>query len=75
MRRASFVACAVLLVLAGCSKSPGSDQAVSRKSVQPNWDAAANPFVVAGWKSGDRASWEGQLTSRAQNQNEYLRVR
>ena len=76
MRRTAFVACAVLLAaLAGCGKSPGSDTAAARRGVQPNWDAAANPFVVQGWKSGDRASWEGQLSARAQNQNEYLRVR
>ena len=60
--------------LAACGKPAGSDQAASRKGGQPAWDAAADPFVVAGWKSGDKASWQEQMTRRAQGQNEYPRV-
>ena len=75
MRRMALLASAVLLAaLAGCGKSPGSETAASRKVGQPAWEAAANPFVVAGWTSGDRASWQEQMNKRAQNQNEFLRV-
>ena len=75
MRRIAVFACALLLAaLAACGKPSGSDAAVSRKAGQPAWDAAANPFVVAGWTSGDRASWQEQMNKRAQTQNEFLRV-
>ena len=61
--------------LAGCGERvQSSDQLASRRSLQPQWDAAANPFVVPGWKSGDQASWQAQMSKRGQNQNEYLRV-
>ena len=33
------------------------------------------PFTVPGWKQGDKASWEQQLKTRAQNgQNDYTKV-
>ncbi len=73
-----IVSSAVLLmlatVLAGCGDRARSDPLASRRNLQPPWDAAANPFVVPGWKSGDQASWQAQMTQRAQNQNEYLRT-
>jgi hypothetical protein len=74
MRRAlALVAGAALMgMLAACGAKP--DQGVAKRSEQPSWDAAADPFVVTGWKSGDKASWQQQMTVRAQNQNEYLRV-
>ena len=75
----SAPAAAVLLslaaTLAGCGeRSQSSDQLASRRGLQPAWDAAANPFVVPGWKSGDQASWQAQMTKRAQNQNEFVRL-
>ena len=78
MRR-PVVSAAVLLLLAatlaGCGeRAQTSDQLASRRSLQPPWDAAANPFVVSGWKSGDQASWQAQMTKRAQNQNEFVRL-
>jgi len=63
------------MVVAGCAeRAQTSDQLGSRRSLQPSWDAAADPFVVPGWKSGDQASWQAQMTKRAQNQNEYVRL-
>jgi hypothetical protein len=75
MRRAlALVAGAALgVLLAACGSQP--EPGVAKRAEQPPWDAAADPFVVAGWKSGDKASWQEQMTARAQNQNEYLRVR
>lgn len=70
-RIATVAASACLLTLMGCSQTGTS---ISRSAQQPPWEAAANPFVVPGWKSGDQASWQQQMTQRAQNQNEYLRT-
>lgn len=65
----------LVAVLAGCGgPKTAADQAGSRRGLQPAWEAAANPFVVPGWKSGDQASWQAQMTKRAQNQNEFVRL-
>jgi hypothetical protein len=73
MKSLLLLACA--LSLAACGGPSGkADQIVSKKATRPSWDAAANPFVVSGWTSGDKASWQEQMTKRAQNQNEYLRT-
>ena len=77
MKRQLFSITALLILaatVAGCGEHARSDQLASRRNLQPAWDAAADPFVVPGWKSGDRASWQAQETARAQNQNEYLRT-
>lgn len=60
--------------LAGCEKDQTS-VASSRLATQPPWDAAADPFVAPGWTSGDKASWLAEVNRRAQNQNEYVRIR
>ena len=73
MKRLLALVCAVLL--AACGGSSGkAEQAASKKAVQPAWEAAADPFVAPGWKSGDKPSWQEQITKRAQGQNEYLRA-
>ncbi len=78
MRRPGALAAVLLLLavtLAGCGeRAQTSDQLASRRGLQPAWDAAANPFVEPGWKSGDQASWQAQMTKRAQNQNEFVRL-
>ncbi len=73
MKRSLALVCALLLAACG-GPSGKADPVVSKKAAQPSWDAAADPFVVPGWKSGDKASWQEQMTKRAQNQNEYLRT-
>ena len=60
--------------LAGCEKDQSS-VASSRLATQPPWDAAADPFVVPGWTSGDKASWLAEVNRRTQSQNEYGRIR
>jgi len=67
------IVCALLLAACG-GPSGKADAPTARSADQPPWEAAANPFVVPGWTSGDKASWQAQMTQRAQNQNEYLRA-
>ena len=74
MKRTVIAAAGLLVftaLLAGCDQRAAP---VASRNVQPSWEAAAGPFVVPGWKSGDKASWQEQITKRAQNQNEYLRA-
>ena len=40
------------------------------------YQGAQNGFVAAGWKAGDKTSWELALKARGQNtQNEYNRTK
>ncbi len=64
---------AALGLLAACGETSTADQTV-RKSDRPAYEGAANPYVADGWKPGDAASWEQQMRTRAQGQNEYSRT-
>ena len=61
-------------LLAACGETP---QALDHS---PKQDTAAfqgtgMPYTAAGWKPGDKVSWEQQLKTRAQNgQNDYTKV-
>ena len=45
------------------------------KSDVAAFEGAKNPFVVSGWKPGDKTSWEQELKARTQRtQNEYSRI-
>jgi ABC-type glycerol-3-phosphate transport system substrate-binding protein len=74
MKTLLALACALVLAACGGGSSGKPESSASRKAAQPPWDAAANAFVAAGWKSGDQASWQAQMVRRAQSQNEFLRV-
>ena len=39
------------------------------------FQGTGKPYVAGGWKTGDKASWEGQLKTRTQaGQNDYNKV-
>ena len=69
-----FVVCAAaaVLVLSACTEKPQT--AGTRKVDEKSWQAGKTGFVEPGWKAGDQASWEEQMTRRAQAQNEYART-
>ncbi len=70
------VLCAVTgaaLGLNACGEKPQT--AVTKKSDTQAWEASDSAFVASGWKGGDRSSWEEQLRSRAQNQNDYAKTK
>jgi hypothetical protein len=72
--KAILMAIALTVVAAACGERAQSGPSM-RKSDTPAWDAAQDPFVVPGWKSGDRASWESQMHERAATgQDEYPRT-
>jgi len=75
IKRFTIAGFALLAVaaLTGCEKDQ-SAVANSKLASQPAWDAAADPFVVPGWTSGDKASWLAEVNQRTQNQNEYVRI-
>lgn len=62
------------LALAACGEKPQSMKE-SAKQDAAAFNGTGMPFAAPGWKAGDKASWEAQLRTRAQNsQNEYNKV-
>ena len=69
-RFSCWVAVVSTSVLAACGENPQT--AVGSKSDVAAYQGAQNGFVAAGWKPGDKTSWEQGLKARGQNtQNEY----
>jgi hypothetical protein len=62
------------LSLAACGEQSAGSPRV-KKSDAKAWQGADDPYVAAGWSAGDRSSWENQLRTRSQSQNEYNRVK
>ncbi len=68
-----LAACAALL--AGCGEVDQSKTASNtNRDDAPAWQGAKNAYVVKGWSPGDKTSWETQLRTRGQTQNEYTKV-
>jgi hypothetical protein len=70
------VVCAVTAATLGlnaCGEKP--QEAGTKKPDTPAWQASNSAFVAAGWKEGDRSSWEEQLRNRAQGQNDYAKAK
>lgn len=62
-----------LLLLSACGEKPQTLGAV--KSDVAAYQGTDNGFVAAGWKAGDKTSWEQGLKARMQNtQNEYSKM-
>ena len=71
-RWTTFGALASALLLSACAEKPQT--AATKKFDAMPWDGSQTAFAAPGWKAGDRASWEEQLKTRSQGQNEYSRA-
>lgn len=72
--KALFLILAPMILLSACGESA---QAVTEDRYFPDVHAstgAKNAYVLPGWKPGDKTSWENQIRTRGQHQNEYLRT-
>ncbi|MBU3599519.1 hypothetical protein ICN28_03195 [Polynucleobacter sp. 30F-ANTBAC] len=58
--------------LSACSEQPQGVVA-AKKGDEKATVAADNKYVVPGWTSGDQVSWEKQLKTRSQGQDEYVK--
>ncbi|MDP1656903.1 MAG: hypothetical protein Q8K91_08025 [Hylemonella sp.] len=66
-----LIAAAVLL--AACGDKPQT-LGGAKQDAAP-YSGTGKPYVDAGWKPGDKASWESHLKARGQNsQNEYTKT-
>jgi len=61
------------LALAGCAERDQTSKGV--KSDTAAYEGTNHPFVVSGWRPGDRNSWEQQMKVRTvMGQNDYAKV-
>jgi hypothetical protein len=60
------------LALAGCERPQTIEG--GKKADAKAWEASNSPYMAGSWKAGDQASWDEQMRTRAQSQNEYLRA-
>jgi hypothetical protein len=65
---------AALTTLAACTEHPQTLNSSGTKLDAPAFQGAGMAFTVPGWKPGDKTSWEAQLRTRTQTQNEYTKV-
>ena len=65
---------AALLALGACTERVQTAQPSARKSDAKAWETVQTPYLAPGWKPGDQASWDAQMRTRNQAQNEYTRV-
>jgi len=75
MKHAIFLSLAALaaLALTGCAEREQTAEGI--KSDTPAYEGTNHPFVAAGWKPGDRNSWEQHMKVRTvRGQNEYAKV-
>ena len=63
---------ASLLALAGCSE-PAQTLGANKSDV-PAFQGTGSNFTAPGWKPGDKTSWEQQLKTRGQGQNDYAKA-
>lgn len=69
-----WVAIVATAALTACGEKPQTASS-GKHDVSP-YQGAQNGFVAAGWKAGDKTSWELALKARGQNtQNEYNRTK
>ena len=68
----SLTALAVLS-LTGCAEREQTARGI--KTDTPAFQGTNRPFVVSGWRPGDRNSWEQQMKVRTvMGQNDYAKV-
>ncbi len=64
---------AAVALLSACGEKPQTIGGAKQDAAP--YSGTGKPFVDAGWKQGDKASWESHLKARGQNsQNEYTKT-
>jgi len=69
----SIAACAALL--AGCGETDQTKSAsTTNRGDVAAWQGSKNGYVTQGWTQGNQGSWENQIRTRGQLQNEYVKT-
>ena len=66
----ALLAVAAAFALSACEKQQ-TMTGNTKKADTPVWQASDSRWVRADAKAGDKASWERQMATRAQHQNDY----
>lgn len=75
MKHVAMILAAGALALAGCAEQEQTASGVKSDAAPFQGTSKQPPFMAAGWKPGDRATWEQQLKVRTVNgQNDYVKV-
>ena len=76
MRTAIVLLAAVAAVtLAGCAEREQTASGIKSDAAPYSGTSKQPPFTAAGWKQGDRNSWEQEIKVRTvQGQNDYVKV-
>ena len=70
----SLILIAMAAALAACTEKPQTLGSGVRQDTAA-FQGTGTAFSAAGWKPGDKTSWEQQLKTRTQNgQNDYAKV-
>jgi hypothetical protein len=69
-----WCALAAALALTACTEQPQTLEDRNSGHDTAAFQGPSTAFTAAGWKPGDKTSWEAQLKTRTQNQNEYTKV-
>ena len=63
---------AVAVACAACGEKVQTIPVGSAKKVDaPSWQTKDSRYLAPGWTPGNEASWNEQMTVRAQGQNDY----
>jgi hypothetical protein len=73
MKALTVVSLSFVIGLAGCGEKTQGLGGI-KSDAAPSTGVGASQYAAPGWKAGDKASWEQQLRTRAQGQNDYSRV-
>jgi hypothetical protein len=68
----TLIASLLCLAVVGCGEKPQT--AGTRRADTAAFEGPATAFTAPGWKPGDASSWGDELRTRAQGQNEYVRI-
>jgi hypothetical protein len=76
MRRIPYLTAlsALLLGLGACSERPQEQAGRQISGSAPAWQGPTTPFTASGWGVGDQRSWQAHMQTRAQAQNENVRL-
>ena len=71
--RVLLAAAAAAIALVACGEKVQTiPVGAAKKADGQVWQTSNDRFLAPGWKPGDEASWNEQMTRRAQGQNDYV---
>jgi len=71
MSRLGLLTAAAVVLVAGCGEKVQTIESGKRKSDTPVWQTKDQRFLAPGWSPGNESSWNAQLTTRTQGQNDF----